>query len=430
MKVSVDLLISKENENNFKHELEQLKNKYHLLKKDDSIQEDKEIQENKNEIQTDKGEENNKIQTDKPVKTIQPKTIQTTTTNKYLSMMMSNSKKKKKDDADNFDNLKTNCWKMYGFKKNIIGEKFQDDPDNSNLFHKIIGFQPKNQKTPVITLDDNGIRKKWTIDQICIFLGIPRGYIIEELISKVQNPVNQTPEILKSKIEEPFVESPNEEIDENENKYSRDDTTIYVNVKGTLNTPVKCKHHIIIRPENYRCKDKNEKVKHRRAGMPAMKKRTEVKPDIPIREKKSHSELSEMNDTELSLYYGFDKNMVGTIFNQPTPKKGYERLHKITGFNIIKEKYVVVAYCYHTKKSLHFSVEHIQELIENQKEKDKIEEKNKEKEEIIEEKKEENKEKKKEEKKEKKKAEKNGEKKEKKAEKNEEKIKFIQKKII
>jgi hypothetical protein len=357
MRVSIDLLISKEKENDFTRELEQLTNKYKLVAEEKSKEQDK--------PKEDPGVVEKK--TTKPAP------------NKYLSMMMSDLKKKndvkKETDVNDFDNLKTNCWRMYGFKKNIIGEEFQDDPDNSNLFHKIIGFQQKNDKTPIITLDDNGIRKKWTIDKICMFLGVPRGFIVEELDSKNPNIPKKPLEILKARTDETFIiETPNN-VDENENKYSRVDHTIYINVKGTINTPVKCKDDIIIRPKNYRCSNENEKVKHRRAGMPVTKKRTEIQTVIPVREKKSHAELSEMNDTELSLYYGFDKNMVGIIFNQPTPKKGYERLHKITGFNIIKEKYVVVAYCYHTKKSLHFSVEHVQELIEDEAKKKKEEKK-------------------------------------------------------
>lgn len=372
MKISVDLLIPKENEQDFKSELEQLKNKYQLnesLQKEDQKDDINQKEQKKDDInQKEEQKDASKSKDDSKTK---PKE------NKYLSMMMSDAKKKKKPDQ--FDTLKTNCWKMYGFKKNIIGEQFQDDPDNSNLFHKIIGFQPKNKETPIITLDDNGMKKEWTIDKICMFLGIPRGYIIEELESIEHEHIKKPVEILKSKTEEPFIETPKEELDENENKYDRNDSTIHVNVKPTLNTLVKCRHNIVIRPENYRDKTVDEKVKHRRAGMPVMKKRTEVKQDIIVREKKSYSELSEMNDTELSLYYGFDKNMVGTIFNQPTPKKGYERLHKITGFNIIKEKYVVVAYCYHTKKSLHFSVEHVKELIELENEKKEVEEKKDEK---------------------------------------------------
>jgi hypothetical protein len=76
-------------------------------------------------------------------------------------------------------------------------------------------------------------------------------------------------------------------------------------------------------------------------------------------------ELESMTDVELSRYYGFDRNVIGTTFNFPTPKKGTQRLYDILGFDIRKAKYPVVAMSHSTKKPQNFSTEEVQEYLLN-----------------------------------------------------------------
>ena len=55
----------------------------------------------------------------------------------------------KPDDPD-FENLNTKCWRRFGLPRNLVGETFKDNPDDSDLMQKIIGYQPKNELTPII----------------------------------------------------------------------------------------------------------------------------------------------------------------------------------------------------------------------------------------------------------------------------------------
>ena len=352
-KFCIDVSVPQENQIEFKRDFEALAQKHYASLPSDGFF-----------IDDDSSEESDDCK-----KQTEPKD------NKYLTMMMmaglTKPKPKLMEDDPDFDNLKTNCWKSYGFQKNIIGERFQDDPDHSDLFHKIIGFQVKNKETPIITLDDNGIRRKWKTQQVCMFLGVTTGFTVEEL--------EVTPEDIKRWVKKEKQQDEEQKSHKKKRIIVIDDNTEplkndVISVSASSNTFVKCTSPLKIRPKNAHehindIIDESKNVRYRRAGTEPMEKKpvAVASPPLHIGPKKTYEELENMNDTELSLYYGFDKNMVGTIFNQPTPKKGLPRYHEITGYNIIKEKYVVVALAKHNNKSIHFSVEQVKELLENEK---------------------------------------------------------------
>ena len=277
----------------------------------------------------------------------------------------------KPDDPD-FENLNTKCWRRYGLPRNLVGETFKDNPDDSDLMQKIIGYQTKNEQTPVISIDEHGIKNKWSIQQMCTYFGFTRGLVVEEMSSS-EDSLEEANKLKK-------------QINKDESEDSEDSSSSCIEVTTVGSTVIK-NPNVQKAPVN--------PVKQAPAGptktiskviqkvvprkLPQIYKDLELSPESPKRTKMLPQlsriipsnmphlpkELETMTDTELSKYYGFEKNMIGTVFNFPTPKKGMQRLYDILGFDIRKAKYPVVAMSQSTKKPQNFSVEEILEHLKN-----------------------------------------------------------------
>ena len=339
---------------------------------------------------------------------------------------------KKKDIAipidPDFQNIKTHCWKKFGLPKNLVGESFKDNPDDSDLSHKIIGYQPNNLETPVISIDDNGIRRKWSIQQMCTYFGVSRGFIIEELSSDSEA-TKQAKKEKKEKKEKDKKESKTKAldaktkktklvvVDENgkkvedsssdhdsgsesdaeEEKEKVEQTTnndnessdgsdsdssssSCISVTTSTTTTVKTGNEVVPKAVPPKATPPttgatSSTIPPKRPKMVTKFKDIELSPPQPRLPQLSRiipsnmpflpKELETMTDTEMSKYYGFDRNMIGVTFNNPTPKKGAPRIFEIYGFDIKKAKYPVVAIQQTTKKSQNFSTEQIKEFLLN-----------------------------------------------------------------
>lgn len=361
----------------------------------------------------------------------------------------------KSDDPD-FDDLNLKCWRRFGLPRNLVGETFKDNPDDSDRMQKIIGYQPNNEATPVITVDDTGIKNKWSIQQICTYFGFSRGLVIEEMSSS-EDSFEEATKLKKQSKDESDEDSSSSCIEittstsgttviknpKVSNTPSEPTTSIKSNISSTstkttssaqtkpsifssTNTQSKpsvfsstTTHNLSSNntvkkaaPQAQRASTKSSSVSisslskgpanpikapvgpklpnttvTKMVNKTAPRKLPQIYKDLDLdlssESPKSYKtipqlsriipsnmphlpkELETMTDTELSKYYGFEKNMIGTTFNFPTPKKGTQRLYDILGFDIRKAKYPVVAISQSTKKPQNFSVEEVLLYLEN-----------------------------------------------------------------
>lgn len=270
---------------------------------------------------------------------------------------------------NDFENIKIHTWKKYGFKRNIVGESFNDDPDEGHSLHKIIGFQSGNTIDPIVTINEAGVRMKWTIDQVCIFLGMPRGIAFEECSSEEDEKKDKKDE----KGGEGDVNNAGDDSDSSSsscieivaaaNTTYRDPNAPPKPEKPRKKTPeeireemMETKRKIIAQHPNFKYTAEDELDDE-----PQKKKKGKAKTETKF----SPADLVGLDNEALSKQYGFSENVVGKTFNNPTEVKKAERIFTILGFDTKKIKYPVIVQYTKTKKIEYYTPEQVREYFKN-----------------------------------------------------------------
>jgi hypothetical protein len=221
---------------------------------------------------------------------------------------------------------------------------------------------------------------KWTIDQVCIFLGMPRGIAFEECSSseEPQKKIEEKKEEKKEEKEEEKenVEEKSKEMDDNDDSSSSSSCIEIVAAANTTyrdpNAPPKPVKPVKKTPEEIR-EELMEAKRKIIAEHPNFKYTAEDEADDePAKNKKKKVEpkfnpalLNGMDNEALSKQYGFSENVVGKTFNNPTEVKKAERIFTILGFDIKKIKYPVIVQYTKTKKIEYYTPEQVREYFKN-----------------------------------------------------------------
>ena len=173
------------------------------------------------------------------------------------------------------------------------------EDEEDDTLYKVIGYQPLNPSFPIVTITESGERKKWPLREIQTYFGIAQTKFVVEEIHD----------------------------DGEESSSDSSDSSSYISVTTATTTIVPSKEVI------------------------------SKGPPTPT------EDVSHLSDLELSMRYGFSKNVIGTRMNIPTPKRGYDRFYTILRLETRKIKYPVVAKLEKSGKEHFFTVDQVKPYL-------------------------------------------------------------------